>query len=297
MGVRNRRLGSRRVTLGDGVAGWDDQPKGPCRVCGAETYGMPSEPWLTFGPRTAEYVQSGRVWVCNGAECFKTFDDLLDLDEADQAARREQVAEATGNAQDGPMPDNDNPSPMDDIRRNLLGFAAHTTRQTIYTAIHESASVYQLARGAIQRTFWASAYGAIGAAVGAASGFLIGPHRAQRNDHREESRQAVLQRRVSATQVIRTILPSLEQQLTTMEYDARKELEHMGYYPCEDCGVPHVKEEPHQMPPGTYWSEADNAYIRPGDPKWTKEGYESTAGERWDLSDDGSDGSDDGQVH
>lgn len=291
MGVRGRRSGSRRVTLVGGTTGVGNDPKGPCRFCGAETYGMPSLGWIFLGPRTAEYVQDGRVWACDRADCIAAFDALLDLDEADQAERRDRVAESLGNEQDGPMDDS---SPTDDIKQTLMSFAAHTTRQTLFATFHEGATLYQLVRGGIQRTFWAAAYGTVGAVMGAGTGFLIGPNRGKDRDAPEVSREAVLQRKVQTTQMVRTLLPSLESLLTTTEYDARKELEHMGFYPCEHCGVPHVKGERHQMPPGTYWSEPHNAYIRPDNEEWTKEGYESASDERWDLDDDGDDG---GQVH
>lgn len=286
-----RRLGSRRVPM-QGAA--DADVRLPCRFCGKPTKGLPSESWVFLGPRTAEYVQGGRIWVCNGEACFGAFDDLLEADEADQHARREEVAEPAPSEHDGPMDDDrDNQAPLDDIKRHLLGVAAHTAQETIFTTLRESGNIYQLARGAIQRTFWASAYGAVGAVTGAFAGFLIGPSRAQGQDVAPESREVVLQRKVTAAQMVRTMLPSMESLVTNMEYDARKELEHMGFYPCEECGVPHVKDEPHQMPPGTYWCPNEEKYMRPGDPKWTKEGYEAAAGERWDLDDV----DDDGQVH
>jgi hypothetical protein len=45
------------------------------------------------------------------------------------------------------------------------------------------------------------------------------------------------------------------------------------------------------MPPGTYWSDAKERYIRPDDPEWSREGYEKATGERWNLEDDGENGS------
>jgi hypothetical protein len=261
--------------------GGSPEDGGTCRLCAAPTRGMPSEPWRSFGPRTAEYVQNGRVWVCNKVECLAYFDALMDEDVADQRAGTDGVADPPQDAQDGAM--TEDRDYLKDMGR-MTGAVAH---HLLHRALHDGVDLMERARGLVRRTASAVVTGAAGAVGGAVVGFLVSP------DRKQEDRQTVLQRRVQLAQMGRTFAPMLEQQLTTMEYDARKELEHMGYYPCEECGVPHVKDEPHRMPPGTYWSAEEERYIRPDDPKWTRAGYEGATGDRWDLDDDqGS-----GQVH
>jgi hypothetical protein len=116
-----------------------------------------------------------------------------------------------------------------------------------------------------------------------------------RTEPREQpTEQERLLRTVSTGTIIRQALPAVEQMFTQMEYDARKRLEEMGYYPCSECGVPHVKDEPHRMPPGTYWSDTKERYVRPDDPEWSRDDYQKATGERWDLEGDSDDGS---QMH
>jgi hypothetical protein len=173
---------------------------------------------------------------------------------------------------------------ISDFKRNLLSFASATTGQVLRSIWEDGSSLYGVARNVVVRAAHGATYSMAGAALGAVSGFLIGP-----TSHRHESEQERMVNTVNRLQTVREAIPMIQSTLQSLEYDTRKKLEEMGYYPCEACGTPHLKDEAHQMPAGTYWSEAHNRYVKPDDADWTKQGYESAAGERWEYADEDED--------
>lgn len=259
-----------------------------CLSCGAQTHGMPVE-GLGLGPRSAKYVRDSRVLVCVG--CWEAFIELVQSeDEAGTVTQLDPDEEPESPRPSGQERDMDN-----DLKHNLLSFASAATGRTLHSIWRDGGSIYGVARNIVVRAAYGATYSAGGAVLGAITGFVTGPP----SPRGPESERDRLLRQVKMAEIGRTALPTLTQMLTSIEYDARKSLEEMGYYPCEHCGEPHVKEERHNMPEGTYWSEGANRYLKPDDADWTKEGYEQAAGERWEYADaDAEDEDDSGeQIH
>jgi hypothetical protein len=266
-------------------------------LCGAATFGMPGE-GFTFGLRTAHFVSNGRVWVCgNTTKCIDVFDTMLDQDDEERLQRQEAASAPAGTVtqlhpddtdEEKKMTDTSEKPTTNDLQRDLLAFASAATRRALDSLWADGGSVYGTARSLVSRVARGTGYGVAGAVLGSLGGFLITPVR-----QREESEQDALLRTVSRAQMIREVVPAVTSMFSNMEYEARKRLEDLGFYPCQDCGVPHVKDEPHEMPAGTYWDEERGVYLRPDNADWTKDGYESAAGQRWDFADD--DGGD--QMH
>lgn len=266
-----QKLGSRRFPVG-----MEDQTEDrrPCRVCGSMTVGLPAE-HFTLGYRSAEFVAGGTIWVCSARACLDYWTDALDADDTDRAARRQGVDEGTARTEDSPMTE---PS-ISDLKHDLLSFAGAATRRTLESVWADGGSVYGLARNLISRGIWAAG----GAVTGAVTGFIVGPV----GQVGEESEPSRLMRKVKYAQAAREAIPMFTGLLTNVEYESRKRLEALGYLPCEKCGVPHVQEDRHQMPPGTYYDEKLRTYLKPEAPGWTLQGYQA-ADERWEMEDDGS---------
>jgi len=257
-----------------------------CLLCGSSTQGMPVER-LGLGPRSAKYVRDGRVLVCVG--CWEGFLDLVQAGEdAGTVTQLDEDGEPESARPSGQERDMNN-----DLKHDLLSFASAATGRTLHGIWRDGGSIYGVARNIVVRAAYGATYSAGGAVLGAITGFVTGPPSARG----PESEKDRLLRQVKMAEFARTALPSLTQMVTSLEYDARKTLEEMGYYPCEHCGEPHVKDVRHNMPEGTYWSEGANRYLKPDDADWTREGYEQAAGERWEYT-DGEDEDDGGeQVH
>jgi len=277
-------LGSRRIRLRDA----QNYPSPVCDLCGAVTEGLPVE-GITLGYRSAAYVLDGRAWVCASPDCMDAWSDALEADDADRAARRGAVDSAPTETESAPMTD----TRISDIKHDLLSFAGAATRRTLENVWTEGGSVYGVARSVVTRTAWGAVCGAAGAGLGAMTGFLIGPP----GPRGEMDPKERLVRQVKYSQMVRDAAPMIVSALSTIEYEARKKLEEMGHYPCEECGIPHVKAQRHQMPPGTYWDVERNCYLRPDNADWKQAAYEAAAeDDRWELEDDEDDDSEE-QVH
>ena len=169
----------------------------------------------------------------------------------------------------------------------------------------------------IRRLVKGVAYSCAGSLFGATSGLLLGmmarpskessEHQAQaesqkvprtEEEHRAHRRKKLLGR-VHRFRSMRTTWESVQKllesaftQLSEDEYQARRELELMGYYPCSKCGIPHLEGgEIDCLPIGAYFSEALGRYVEPEHPDWKKDEYEEATGEKWDETASQKDGS------
>lgn len=234
------------------------------------------------GAHSSKFWVEGLIAVCANPSCLDQFDTLRSKDEEERRASHptEEKDDSMSEPTQDPKPER---NPYQDIKHDLASFAGQLTRKVLTQTWRDGGSVYGFVRGIAGRLVWGTAMGAAGSVVGAASGFVMGPPgRKGPEDEREK-----LLRQVRVSQMARESMPMITSTLQNLEYDARKKLEEQGYYPCEECGVPHVKEEPHRMPPGTYWSEEQKRYVRPDDEEWSSEGYANCTGEKWEPEDEG----------
>ena len=167
----------------------------------------------------------------------------------------------------------------------------------------------------IRRLVKGVAYSCAGSLFGATSGLLLGmmarPSKesselqaeSQKVPRTEEERRTHLRKkligRVRHSRAMRISWESLQNLLESAfkhfsedEYQARRELELMGYYPCSKCGIPHLEGgEIDCLPIGAYFSEALGRYVEPEHPDWKKDEYEEATGEKWDETASQKDGS------
>lgn len=174
-----------------------------------------------------------------------------------------------------------------DPRRERLAFFTSTVAR-------ETAALYERSRSTAGRLLKGVSMGA----AGGLGGFLLGIIAAPRGT-KNETEVAYLLRQVRVGQAVRDFAPMVTNMVTSMEYDARKRLEGMGYYPCSDCGVPHTSDLPHDFPAGTYWDAERNVYLQPDNADWTQGGYDAAGDDnRWGSAEDLDEEDDDGeQVH
>lgn len=100
----------------------------------------------------------------------------------------------------------------------------------------------------------------------------------------DETRRRVLAERVTAILAARRGAEMLISVAEEREYQARRELEEMGYYPCRKCGVPHVDPDDEEscLPKGAYYSADLGRYVHVGHPNWSRSEYETWSGQAWD---------------
>lgn len=279
--MRKFRLGSRRVPLRpQPVKPADPGPQGRCCFCGEVTRGLPAEGKQYLGLRLAELVRDGIFWVCSEDACLARFDEMWEADEEEVLAFFRGVAEDAEDEQVAPMSD-----PEPSVARDLRSFSHRMLRRSLSSLWEDGGFLYRLTREAGTRVLSAGVGAAVGAVVGAGV-FAVAPLGARRGSPQAKTETQALREKVRVGQLIRELAPLVGNQGASMEYDARKKLEEVGYYPCSECGVAHRKEERHRMPPGTYWCEKQSRYVQPDDGAWTAEGYRQASGERWDLEDE-----------
>lgn len=135
-----------------------------------------------------------------------------------------------------------------------------------------------------RRVSLGAVYGIAGGFGGAAIGIFVGLTERDLKEEKREKRERLkssLIARVRMISLLRNLSPSLE----NAEYEARRKLEELGYYPCSKCGVPHIDGgKADCLPPGTYFHKELSRYIEPDHPDWTEEGYEKATGQKWDSS-------------
>lgn len=121
-----------------------------------------------------------------------------------------------------------------------------------------------------------------------------GQRRKLTEEEKRKQHKAMLLSRLQRIEMIRKAIEAATPILTSAEYDTRRELEALGYFPCSKCGVPHTQPEDEEncLPVGTYWSEDLQRYIPVGHPDWSAEEYEKITGQKWREEDDGDGGVD-----
>lgn len=164
-------------------------------------------------------------------------------------------------------------------------------------AISDARRVARRATSAAVGTAVCGAGGAlVGAYLGALGAFEVRKEHASHGEGRERLRKSLMQK-VQMGGFLRQVTPMLGELGTKLEYDATKQLEDHGFFPCGECGVPHTKHERHIFPPGTYWDTDAQEYVQPDDERWTAQGYQRCTGERWDLPDESDEPEGGGRVH
>jgi len=152
-------------------------------------------------------------------------------------------------------------------------------RLTFFTSVlaREAASLYERSRDTANRLLKGATLGV----AGGLGGFMLGVVSTPKG-RKDETEVAYLLRQVRIGQMLREFAPLVTNTFTNLEYDARKRLEDMGYYPCSDCGVPHTSDLPHDFPAGTYWDAEKNAYLKPDNADWTRGGFDAAGDDnRW----------------
>lgn len=149
----------------------------------------------------------------------------------------------------------------------------------------------------VSRLVSAAGYGVAGAMLGGIMGFVT-KSRPRTRKRTEQDLVDSLTSDVRFMQMARGMMPMLEKLFTESEYNKRRQLEAMGYYPCSKCGIPHVKGGPDAdcMPKGTYFDKEHDKHIEPDDEMWSAEGYEKATGEKWDPGPLEDDDDDDGET-
>lgn len=170
----------------------------------------------------------------------------------------------------------------------------HRERMAFFTSTvaREATALYERSRDTANRLLKGATLGV----AGGVGGFLLGVVSTPRG-RKDETEVVYLLRQVRIGQWLREFSPMITNTFTNLEYDARKRLEDMGYYPCAECGAPHVSEEPHTFPEGTYWCETRSRYLKPDDADWTQDGFMDAPDDaKWAFTD--PEPEDDGeQVH
>lgn len=97
-----------------------------------------------------------------------------------------------------------------------------------------------------------------------------------------------LVREVHVLTFCRQVVAQAEPIISNLEFEKRRRLEEMGYFPCPKCGIAHLQGEEAKdcMPPGTYFSKLLERHIGPEHPDWKKEEYEAATGEKWEAPED-----------
>lgn len=153
---------------------------------------------------------------------------------------------------------------------------------------------------------YSAVVGLVGAATGIATGAVMGLSSGLRlaspttDDPEVAAAEKKLRSRKRLIQNVRTyemyrgVLDMLSPIISSAEFNARRRLEAMGYYPCAQCGIPHIQPEDQNncMPKGAYWSEDLQRYVHPGHPDWSREEYEAATNQPW-----AEEGDDEGPLH
>lgn len=133
---------------------------------------------------------------------------------------------------------------------------------------------------------WSAALGVSGVAMGVLMG--ISSRLPERREATPEEKKLRLKDRliqnVNNASMIRQGLQMVIPAVDNWEYDARRQLEAMGYYPCQKCGIPHThpEGEPNCLPPGAYWCEDLQRYVHVGHPDWDADEYKRATGQAWE---------------
>ncbi len=154
--------------------------------------------------------------------------------------------------------------------------------------------LYQVERG-VKIALRTAAYGLIGSAAGMGLGLLTGDDDQENSEEdteedkeakKKETRARKRSRLLNQLQMInvaRQIAKQAVPPLASREFDIRRKLEALGYYPCRHCGVPHVDpDKDNCLPHGAYFSEHLQRYIHVGHPDWSEDEYQSAWGKAWD---------------
>lgn len=170
-------------------------------------------------------------------------------------------------------------------------------------------------REIVSRSAWAVTMGAmmggLGLAFGSVLGFARGPSGAEPEEDtrteeevdeaRRKNERNFLLRRVKQNGMIRRALeqigPVAIPLLADAEYNDRRRLEELGFYPCPKCGIPHLDggKRDDCLPAGAYWHDELRRYVEPDHPDWTPEGYEAATGHPWRDPEDEQGGT--GGIH
>ena len=169
------------------------------------------------------------------------------------------------------------------------------TPASIYAVLTtDTRNLYERGRDLAGRLVKGVSLGVAGALGGFAVGVVAAP-----GGTKDRTEVAYLLRQVRLGKMVRDMAPMATTIFTDLEYEARKRLEELGYYPCSDCGVPHVSDVPHDFPEGTYWCDRCNRYLKPDDADWTAAGFRGAPVDaKWAYVDQEDEPQDDGeQVH
>jgi len=123
-----------------------------------------------------------------------------------------------------------------DLKRDVLSFTGAFARRALDNLWTDGSSVYGLARETVARTAKGIAFGAAGAAIGAASGFLVGPKPPQDGDPRVLIREKVLGD-LRFARTLRQMLPMGESMLRNWEMQCARIVEDLTGEPAPEDDV------------------------------------------------------------